>query len=81
MSNNDNIELNEQNLDAADQALNDAAAFVDSASVSERESVRKQLAADVEAFLAKGGKIEEVAPNVLADPPKKPQSNYGGQPI
>ncbi len=81
MSSNDNIELNEQSLDAADRALNEAAAFVDSASVSERESVRKQLAEDVEAFLAKGGKIEEVAPNVLADPPKKPQSNYGGQPI
>lgn len=49
--------------------------------ISRREQIRQQLQSDVEAFLASGGKISEVAPNVVADPPKKPQSNYGGQPI
>lgn len=46
-----------------------------------RESLRQQLQSDIEAYLASGGSITEVPPNVVADPPKKPQSNYGGQPI
>lgn len=46
-----------------------------------RASLRQQLQSDVEAFLASGGRITEVPPNVVTDPPKKPQSNYGGQPI
>lgn len=46
-----------------------------------RHGLRQQLQSDVEAFLASGGKITEVPPNVVSDPPKKPQSNYGGQPI
>jgi len=52
-----------------------------SAGATERASLREQLSTDVEAFLAGGGSIREIAPNVVADPPKKPQSNYGGQPI
>ncbi|HEY7771535.1 MAG TPA: hypothetical protein VIC26_00020 [Marinagarivorans sp.] len=50
-------------------------------SEAERERARLQLQADVEAFLASGGKIQSVDVNVMADPPKRPQSNYGGQPI
>lgn len=46
-----------------------------------RESLRQQLQSDVEAFLAAGGRINEIPANVVSDPPKKPQSNYGGQPI
>ncbi len=46
-----------------------------------RERVRKQLEADVEAFLSSGGEIEEVDMHVTADPPTKPVSRYGGRPI
>lgn len=46
-----------------------------------RASLRQQIQSDVEAFLASGGRITEVPANVVSDPPKKPQSNYGGQPI
>ena len=46
-----------------------------------KEEERKRLEADIEAFLAKGGKIDHIEANVMADPPKKPTSNYGGQPI
>lgn len=53
----------------------------DSASAIERERARRQLESDIEAFLASGGKIQTIDSNVMADPPKKPQSNYGGQPI
>lgn len=50
-------------------------------SISSRDKVRKQLEDEVEAFLAKGGKIDQVAPNVTADPPQKPQNNYCSRPI
>ena len=48
---------------------------------AERERARLQLEADIEAFLANGGQIQSADVNVMADPPKRPQSNYGGQPI
>ncbi len=56
-------------------------AELESAASAERDAIRSKLEDDVEAFLASGGHINRIAPNVLADPPKKPQSNYGGQPI
>lgn len=54
---------------------------VDDGLAEERKSLRIKIRSDVEAFLASGGAIREIAPNIVADPPKKPQSNYGGQPI
>ena len=54
---------------------------VDISDLAERQRAREQLEADVAAFLANGGEIQEVAVNVMADPPRAPQSNYGGQPI
>lgn len=55
--------------------------YDDSGASIMRESLRLQLQSDVEAFLARGGSISEIPANVVSDPPKKPQSNYGGQPI
>ncbi len=46
-----------------------------------RDLLRASMASDVEAFLARGGSIEKVASNVMADPPRKPQTNYGSRPI
>lgn len=46
-------------------------------SVQFKEPVRSQLAADVERFLLQGGRIEEVPVDYRADPPKRPESNYG----
>lgn len=46
-------------------------------SIQAREPVRSRLAADVEAFLAQGGNVEEVPKDYRADPPKRPQSTYG----
>lgn len=46
-----------------------------------REALREAMASDVEAFLARGGRIQEVAANVMGDPPRKPQTNYGSRPI
>lgn len=49
------------------------------AAMADKEAERLRLQADIEAFLACGGKIVEVPTNVISDPPKKPVSSYGGQ--
>jgi hypothetical protein len=50
-------------------------------SIASRQKARDQLEEQIAEFLARGGKIAEVAPNVTADPPKKPTPDYGGRPI
>ena len=50
-------------------------------SIASRQKIRDELEDQVAAFLARGGKINEVPANVTADPPKKPSPDYGGRPI
>ena len=50
-------------------------------SVTSRTRIRDQLNADIEAFLAHGGAIDHVDPHVMADPPRRPVSEYGSRPI
>jgi hypothetical protein len=52
-----------------------------SATIAERERQRSEVACEVEAFLAQGGDITPVEANYRADPPKKPESNYGSRSI
>lgn len=49
--------------------------------VTSRAKIRDELSAQIEAFIASGGAISPIAPNVMADPPKKPTNNYGSRPI
>ena len=53
----------------------------DERTVASRQKLREEMAADIEAFLARGGKIAQIEPNVTADPPRKPDSDYGSRPI
>ncbi len=53
----------------------------ESLTVSSKEAIRRQLEEEMERFLARGGKVQEIPPDVTADPPKKPESNYGSKPI
>lgn len=46
-----------------------------------REDLRTELDRQVQDFLKNGGEIQDIEPNVMADPPKKPQNNYGSRPI
>jgi hypothetical protein len=62
-------------------AASKATEIVDDFSIAARARVRGELEDQVAAFLARGGQINEVPPNVTADPPKKPTSDYGGRPI
>lgn len=50
-------------------------------SVEAKQKERDALAQAMEEFLSRGGQVQEVEPNVVADPPKKPESKYGSRPI
>ena len=46
-------------------------------SIEARSSVRDQLADDVARFLETGGAVVEVPKDFRADPPRRPENNYG----
>lgn len=48
---------------------------------SAKEAVRRQLEEEMERFLASGGQIKEIPPDVTSEPPQKPTSSYGSKPI
>ena len=50
-------------------------------SVEAKQKERDALTRAMEEFLSRGGKVQEVEANVVADPPKKPDSKYGSRPI
>lgn len=50
-------------------------------SMEEKLAERERLNSEIEAFIARGGAISHVDPNVLGDPPKKPENKYGSHPI
>lgn len=89
------VEGEEDAEDADESSDSDEASFSGSASkvavaesealedfsIASRQKVRDEIEDQVAAFLARGGRINEVAPNVTADPPKKPTPDYGGRPI
>jgi hypothetical protein len=70
----DAVEYKSSGKAAAVEALEDF-------SIASRQKIRNELEDQVAAFLARGGSINEVPPNVTADPPKKPTPDYGGRPI
>ncbi len=49
--------------------------------VSAKETMRRQMEEQIQRFLQSGGTIQEVPPDVTADPPRKPESSYGSKPI
>jgi hypothetical protein len=50
-------------------------------SVEAKQKERDALSRAMEEFLSRGGKVQEVEPNVVSDPPKKPEGKYGSRPI
>jgi hypothetical protein len=50
-------------------------------SIEAKQKEREALERAMQEFLARGGKVQEVEANVVADPPKKPDSKYGSRPI
>ncbi|WP_226454655.1 transcriptional regulator SutA [Pseudomonas sp. AF03-9] len=77
-------EVDDSGDDAAPKAKGKAKAAVsvdELPSVEAKNKERDALARAMEEFLAKGGKVQEVEANVVADPPKKPDNKYGSRPI
>lgn len=86
----ENTELSmdgEMSFDAgfnASSAADDAASIQethDARSVSSRQHIRSQLENDIQNFIARGGSISEVPALTMADPPRRPVSDYGSRPI
>jgi len=81
----DDSENNKQQANAsADEDAHDESSHDDvvvSTSSAARDEMRQSMEDDVAAFLARGGKIQKIEDNVMADPPRKPQTNYGSRPI
>ncbi len=50
-------------------------------SVTSRCRIRDQLNDDIAEFLLRGGAINNVEAHVMADPPRRPNSDYGSRPI
>lgn len=50
-------------------------------SIEAKQKDRDALARAMEEFLSRGGRVQEVEANVVADPPKKPDNKYGSRPI
>lgn len=76
MSDSDTAELESSELE--DSSISEELLLFSS---SEKELERKRLQEEIEAYLASGGMIRQIPLNTRADPPKRPESNYGGQPI
>ena len=53
----------------------------DMPSMEAKQKERDAIARAMEEFLSRGGKVQEVEANVVADPPKKPDNKYGSRPI
>ncbi len=83
MSDEDHVEPElDESKDELDGEAKDLVSRGDSASaLANKETERKRIQEDIEAFLARGGKIDSIDSHVVADPPKKPESSYGSQPI
>ena len=50
-------------------------------SLEAKQREREMLARQMEEFLARGGQVQQIDNNALADPPKKPEGKYGSRPI
>ena len=54
---------------------------LEGASMEAKEREREMLARQIEEFMARGGKVQQIDDNVVSDPPRKPESKYGSRPI
>lgn len=76
----DEVEASESSSESAGPAINHEE-IPEERTVASRQKLRDEMSKEIEEFLARGGKINHVEPNVTADPPRKPDSDYGSRPI
>lgn len=82
-SDNDNDSDADSDVPVAKTRKKSAAAedLIEGLSIEAKAREREMLARQMEEFMARGGKIQEVDPNVVGDPPRKPEGKYGSRPI
>ncbi|WP_033417039.1 hypothetical protein [Hahella ganghwensis] len=75
----DNFEPDFQNDAQNDDLYNEESGkdVYQAESQSMKKAVRDQLQSDIEAFLQQGGVVQSIEDNVRADPPRKPDLQYG----
>ena len=78
-SNDDNTLVSESDDESSSDA--DSNDVTGDSSLVAKNREREELSRQVEEFLSRGGKINQIDANVCADPPQKPSSNYGSRPI
>ncbi len=76
----DEVEAAESSSESSGPAINHEE-IPEERTVASRQKLRDEMAKEMEEFLARGGKIDHVEPNVTADPPRKPDNDYGSRPI
>ena len=69
----------ESGSDQTNVASNEETA--ESRTIASRTKIRDKVEEDIARFLSKGGAIDEISADVTADPPRKPESNYGARAI
>jgi len=69
----------ESDNDQTNPASHDETA--ESRTIASRTKIRDKVEEDIAQFLSKGGAIDEISADVTADPPRKPESNYGARAI
>jgi|APSaa5957512535_1039671.scaffolds.fasta_scaffold16653_5 hypothetical protein len=55
--------------------------LAESRTITSRTRLRNKVEDDIAEFLARGGTINEIDADITADPPKKPENNYGSRAI
>lgn len=63
------------------EAVGNSDESAESRTIESRLKIRDKIEEDIARFLSQGGAIDEIAPDVTADPPRKPESNYGARAI
>jgi hypothetical protein len=76
----DEVEAAESPSESAGPAINHDE-IPEERTVASRQKLRDEMSKEIEEFLMRGGKIAQIEPNVTADPPRKPDSDYGSRPI
>lgn len=79
-NNNDDLDTDDGYESSSDEQTSSDDIQIDF-SLAEKNREREALQRQVEEFLARGGTINHIDPNVCADPPQKPSNNYGSRPI
>lgn len=76
----ESVEAADSSSESAGPAINHEE-IPEERTVASRQKLRDEMSKEIEEFLARGGKIAQIEANVTADPPRKPDSDYGSRPI